>query len=324
MRISRRALLLLPACVSCRGQSEASVIAELHRLFLEQGLGLVKPHAVEMAFFPFDGEGLSLVGSVDLMPGEFQLYRVAKDGRSFTCYPSPEGLFWSRYSLDGSPPEIYRKAPQIGYNIEFARDNERALYQDKGKFDRVAPNGTRMGPERIWAGNARTGEFFLLGQDYSGDGMLRAQTSWGPDNERFVACLDGEIRLYTYGTWTFRVLAHGKEPRWSPDGRWIVYLGPDGRLKMGEMKDPAAFQERDLGIEAPRGVAWSPDSRFFLYATKRIHLKRVMGIYSLAVYRVSDGATAAISAPLYDNWTNEKYGWAYLPEKLRRTRAQSR
>lgn len=154
--------------------------------------------------------------------------------------------------------------------------------------------------------------------------MLRAQTSWGPDNEKFVACLEGEIRLYTYGTWTFRVLAHGKEPRWSPDGRWIVYLGPDGRLKMGEMKDPATFQERDLGIEAPRGVAWSPDSRFFLYATKRIHITRVFGTYSLAVYRVSDDTTAAISVTLYDKSTNEKYGWAYLPEKLRRPQRQSR
>jgi hypothetical protein len=93
---------------------------------------------------------------------------------------------------------------------------------------------------------------------------------------------------------------------------------------MGEMKDPAAFQERDLGIEAPRGVAWSPDSRFFLYATKRIHITRVYKTYSLAVYRVSDDATAAISVTLYDNWTNEKYGWAYLPEKMRRSRLQPR
>jgi serine/threonine protein kinase len=102
--------------------------------------------------------------------------------------------------------------------------------------------------------------------DFSPDGTKIAFVSQGGGHDGIfvVSTLGGEPRL---------VAERGTRPRWSPDGKWIVYwVGPDdswgpdsGRkvfLLPASGGEPRQFRPDFLTASAP---VWSPDARYIIF-----------------------------------------------------------
>ena len=76
-----------------------------------------------------------------------------------------------------------------------------------------------------------------------------------------------------------KVLGPGRGPRWSPDGKWLLYTeppraDPDTGLRKSQLciVDEKGNNKRVLVQAADRGGTWSPDSRlvgYYSYAFRR-------------------------------------------------------
>ena len=112
--------------------------------------------------------------------------------------------------------------------------------------------------------------------------------SWSPDGRWIVFCRQQRKPEdeTTYQTYLFVVSAEGGEPRqltfspdegentstWAPDGQFIAYSGPNGRVMIlpFEGGEPRVLVERKRG----RGLSWSPDGQQIAYA----ELERILAI----------------------------------------------
>ena len=229
--------------------------------------------------------GLILVGAVALAAAgaggsrlaapRTGLFEIGADGSGNRLLLGDPGLL-----LDFSPQRdrvlLVRHRPG-GFDLEafgLATGHERTLvhttnwilngaWSPDGKtiaFDtasnRVSLVGAAGGKPRLLASNAR-------------------QPSWAPDSRRlvYVGRFD---RATTHGVLTVarsdgrsrrRLGRRGRviAPHWSPDGRWIAYLGPSGGEDSGEVNLIRVDGRRPRRFAVGSELAWSPGGRYLAF-----------------------------------------------------------
>jgi WD40 repeat protein len=77
--------------------------------------------------------------------------------------------------------------------------------------------------------------------------------------------VNGTIKTYNIEDGEAKLLIAGRNPAWSPDGKWLGYQGPDGAPML---LDLATRKVEPLikGIKCLWSVKWSPDARFAIFA----------------------------------------------------------
>jgi hypothetical protein len=110
---------------------------------------------------------------------------------------------------------------------------------------------------------------------------------WSPDGTRLVYSQNRELRIRDIATGQDTALATGREPAWSPDGQWIVFLSENQSIQLIR-PDGSDLQTLVLKPEYPGVITlypmhhqplWSPDSQYVLYfrhdATLGRHIYRI-------------------------------------------------
>lgn len=141
-----------------------------------------------------------------------------------------------------------------------------------------------------------------------GEDRLAYDPSWSPSGKRMVftevLChfCSGEIHVMpahpTRGTiWIRQKIGNGFHPRWSPDGRHIVYVGVNGGIYMMR-PDGSGRRLLAKGGLADDGPSWSPDSRRIVF-TQQLTSTRwrlyVVGADGSGLHPLSSGAAPAIN-----------------------------
>lgn len=111
-----------------------------------------------------------------------------------------------------------------------------------------------------------------------------ASISWAPDSRHFVVGLlatTPTIAVYdARSSLPQTTIAEGRDPTWSPDGRWIAYE------RQGTVRVVAPDGADDRAVAAGNRPAWAPDSR-------RLALRRGGSIFVVAVDGADDRRVAA-------------------------------
>ncbi|MGH9334386.1 MAG: peptidase S9, partial [Vicinamibacteria bacterium] len=129
----------------------------------------------------------------------------------------------------------------------------------------------------------------------SGDAFVFAGVSAGQPVVSFVSVPSGEItQEYHYPE-----LGEILNPRWSPDGRQVVFSAIIGGLTDLYLLDVETGTTRRLTDDSFADIQpdWSPDGRQILFVTDRFSSQPdalAFGHYELGTYDVGSGATAAL------------------------------
>lgn len=181
-----------------------------------------------------DGKWVAFLSQRDGSPN-YQLYVIPAAGgeaRRLTNAENPVSAF--RWSPDGG---------YIGYTAADAKSKQEIQAEREGKDWNVVDRNYKH--TRLYAINVKTKEVVLVTQS----ALTIHEFDWSPDGKQFVlAAADTplvddsymRIKLMTVasdgGEARLLVPTEGKltHPRWSPDGKWIAWLGATA------MKDPFA------------------------------------------------------------------------------------
>lgn len=135
---------------------------------------------------------------------------------------------------------------------------------------------------------------------------------WSPDDKKIVYEAGDGVRIYEFGNDKSSTLLApgGKDPTWSPDGRWIAFLDRNTyyEIRPGGQDRKKLFHRRDVYT----GLSWSPDSRLVAYVS--LAPFAVDDVYELRVRRLEDNS---------DDWVAQgqisgEYQWVTSPQLLKR------
>ncbi len=127
--------------------------------------------------------------------------------------------------------------------------------------------------------------------DVDADGAVTSQC-WSPDSKQFAYETDGTVDVYDLEGNKTRVLAKGKYPTWSPDGKWIAFLDQDTYYAIR----PSGEDRKTLFHKwhAQSGLWWSPDARIVAYVSQAGLLEGGFSLdvesYWLRVRRLQDNS----------------------------------
>jgi tricorn protease len=183
-------------------------------------------------------------------------------------------------------------------SVSPAPGGERVVVTTRGEvFDVPATSGVTRNISRTPGANERSAK-------WSPDG---GHIAWISDStgetELWIATAEsGEGVQYTKGNDTYITTFE-----WSPDSEKIIYTDRKNRIKMLDVATKAASTLIEDPLGAPRGVVWSPDSKWIAYS--RTASNRFQTIY---VYNIAEKREVAItdrwygsSSPLFS--TDGKY-----------------
>jgi tricorn protease len=169
-------------------------------------------------------------------------------------------------------------------SVSPAPGGERVAVTARGEvFDVPATKGVTRNISRTPGANERSA-------DWSPDGKHIAWISDASgETELWIASAEGgEPVQYTRGNDTYITSFE-----WSPDSKKIVYTDRKNRIKLLDIATKALSTVIEDPLGAPRGVVWSPDSRWLAYS--RTATNRYQIIY---MYNIDEGREVTVS----DRW----------------------
>lgn len=224
-------------------------------------------------------------GKVDLK-GPDMLGGIHKVYDIFFAYPdsakpNAEGkkntLFWQRFTND-----VGSRDPNWSYDgktIIYWKDMN-ANYVNAGQPNyqicEMSPDGSDY---KILRGDWQTAEdFFLIWPSLAPDGRIAAVAFFGtnPPKPQGMVVLNPDEIMLPYDSLRARALKNLNKvrPNWSPDGKWIAYIGNDMNTEGVYITTPDLSEtylvfkppvSTNLRVDQP---SFSPDSKYLTFATQ--------------------------------------------------------
>jgi hypothetical protein len=118
---------------------------------------------------------------------------------------------------------------------------------------------------------------------------------WSPDGRSLVYGKEGQIYIFDVASGASKPLVAGGDPTWSPNGKWIAFVGLAGRASA--VTTVGAPVEWPLSSHKPlSAMRWSPDGHYVSFAVETASppLTLLDVACTLVVCRVSDGQTTIV------------------------------
>ena len=147
--------------------------------------------------------------------------------------------------------------------------------------------------------------------------VANLEPALSPDGARVAWTASGRLWVARVGGSPHRLVANGSCAQWSPDGKWIAYVGAPDSLSMVSPSGgtPRTVFAHPGGCNVPGGPAWSPDSTRIAVGAAELTVVNVETRRSVhvatAIGRVAGGfAWTPDGSALYASirpWIRERY-----------------
>jgi Tol biopolymer transport system component len=193
-----------------------------------------------------------------------------------------------RKLVEISPDLATRPPDMLGLRLAWSHNNKKILFGAMLANSVVGPKTRKFGewgPNKLMTVDVTSGEAIEqlpnIGTRVLGSGIggpIITSQAWSPNNQRFVFMNDaGNFAIFKMDTREVTELGPGKNPTWSPDGRWIAVQKPGGPQSRGDgdymivSAEPPHREElllRNRSTYAGLGfygeALWLPDPRFLV------------------------------------------------------------
>jgi len=143
------------------------------------------------------------------------------------------------------------------------------------------------------------------------------EMSWSPSGEAFTYANGNRIYILDVSTGAPKLIGHGQNPTWSPDGQWITFRSMDD---WAMAVNPVTLESKKLlpDNKILGAVHWSPDSQYVLVSEAVGALSNILHwrspiwgpVAELVVYRLRDGARASVNLIPPESFTDLGFQWA--------------
>jgi hypothetical protein len=243
-----------------------------------RGLALVSAIAGHVVVLPFDGPTRYLESEY-----RFPISAFGHAGRMVLWW-SPQDFLDSSgtFVIDSTDGKRVAEAqpPVIGFHpVALSETAGRIAFWGR-------PKGKSMVEGLYWASF-----------DFSHAGLVDQATGypdWSPDGGSLVYDKEGKIYIFEIAPGSSRALTDGRFPTWSPDGKLVAFVAPDGRASL--ITTEGAQIRWPIGTHQPiSAIRWSPDGHYVSFSERlpsRLALRDAVS--RLVVSRVSDGKTMTV------------------------------